>query len=140
MVISFSFIDQKDSLKEKRKIKSWIKQTIVQSGKRVGELSYVFSTDEYVLDINKRFLSHDYYTDIITFDYDEKDTVSGDIFISLDRVRENSQSLAVPYEEELHRVIIHGILHLLGLKDKTDIDTKKMRMEEDKCLKSLMSL
>ena len=140
MAISFSFIDQKDSLKEKKKIKSWIKQTIQQRGKRVTELSYVFSTDEYVLDINKRFLSHDYYTDIITFDYDEKDTVSGDIFISLDRVRENSKSLAVPYEEELHRVIIHGVLHLLGLKDKTASDAKKMRVEENKCLKYLMSL
>lgn len=140
MAISFLFKDTIDTLKEKRKIKSWIKQTVEKRGKRLGDISYLFSTDEYVLGINKQFLSHDYYTDIITFDYDEKDIVSGDIFISIDRIKDNSQLFGTPYEEELHRVIIHGVLHLLGEKDKSEQESKKMREQEDKCLKNLTLL
>jgi probable rRNA maturation factor len=140
MAISFLFKDTRDTLKEKRKIKSWIKQTVEKRGKRLGDISYIFSTDDYVLSINKQFLSHDYYTDIITFDYDEKDIVSGDIFISIDRIKDNSQKFATSFEEELHRVIIHGVLHLLGEKDKSEQESKKMREQEDKCLKNLTLL
>ena len=101
---------------------------------QTGHLSFVFCTDEYLLEVNKKFLNHDYYTDIITFDYNESDTVSGDLIISIDRVKENALIHQCTFHLELYRVIIHGVLHLLGFSDKTEIQKKKMRELEDLCL------
>lgn len=144
MAISFSFIDTKTIPLKKKEIKSWIKNVIEQRGGKLGDISYIFCNDEYILNVNKEYLNHDYYTDIITFDYTEEDMsseklrVSGDLFISLDTVKSNSEELGLDFNQELHRVIIHGVLHLLGLKDKTDKEAKEMRKAEEECLKSMM--
>lgn len=144
MAISFSFIDTKIIPLKKKEIKSWIKNVIEQRGGKLGDISYIFCNDEYILNVNKEYLNHDYYTDIITFDYTEKDfssdkiKISGDLFISIDTVKSNSEELGLDFNQELHRVIIHGVLHLLGLKDKTDKEAKEMRKAEEECLKSMM--
>lgn len=138
MAISFNFVETKDVISQKNKIKSWIKEVVEQKGKKIGDISYIFCSDEYLLDINKKYLKHDYFTDIITFDYSDKEKVAGDLFISIEIVRENSLTLNQDFENELHRVIIHGVLHLLGLKDKTEKQAKEMRKAEEECLRSLM--
>ena len=97
-------------------------------------MGYIFCSDEKILEVNRQYLQHDYYTDIITFDYSEGDRISGDIFISIDTVRSNAEKYGTNFDDELHRVIIHGILHLCGLKDKSEADSKKMRKAEDKAL------
>ncbi|MBO4606827.1 MAG: rRNA maturation RNase YbeY, partial [Prevotella sp.] len=102
----------------RRDISRWIKDVAEQYGKKIGEVGYLFVDDPKILEINNQYLGHDYFTDIITFDYDEGDTINGDIVISLDTVRSNSEQQHTTYDEELHRVIIHGILHLCGLNDK----------------------
>jgi rRNA maturation RNase YbeY len=138
MAISFNFIETKDVVSQKNKVKSWIKSVAEKRGFKVGEISYIFCSDDYLLDINKTYLKHDFYTDIITFDYTDAKKISGDLYISIDRVRDNAQELNLGFEQELHRVIIHGVLHLLGLKDKTEEEAKEMRKAEEECLKSLM--
>lgn len=138
MAVSFNFVDTKDILSQKNKIKSWIKSVVEQRGWKTGEISYIFCSDEYLLNVNQTYLKHDYFTDIITFDYTDATKVSGDLFISIDRVRDNAQELNLSFEQELHRVIIHGVLHLLGLKDKTEEEAKEMRKAEEECLKSMM--
>ena len=138
MPISFNFVEIKDTLSKKNKIKSWIRSVIEEKGVKLGDISYIFCDDEYLLEVNKTYLNHDYFTDIISFDYSDKDKVAGDLFISIDRVRDNAQSLNQEFEKELYRVIIHGVLHLLGLKDKTEAQEKEMRKAEEECLKSLM--
>lgn len=116
-------------------IQTWITEVATSAGFTVGELNYIFCSDEYLLEINRTHLQHDYYTDIITFDNsDEPNTLEGDIFISLDRVKDNARSLNVNYQEEFRRVIIHGVLHLLGQADKTEAEAKEMRRKEDACL------
>lgn len=122
------------NLKNKRFIKSWIKDIIQQNKKELGDINYIFCSDEKILEINKEFLKHDYYTDIISFDYCEENKINGDIFISIDTVKSNSIKYKTEFTEELHRVIIHGVLHFLGFKDKTKIDTEKMREAENKAL------
>ena len=107
---------------------------ILRKGKRVGNISYLFCDDEYLLGVNQQFLNHDTYTDIITFDYVVADLISGDIMISVDRVGENAVKFGVPFETELHRVIIHGVLHLLGQGDKSDIEAAEMRSQEENAL------
>ena len=97
---------------------AWVKRVAASYGRKVGDVAYVFCDDEEILRVNRQYLQHDYYTDIITFDYDEGDVISGDLFISLDTVRTNAEQLGLPYEQELNRVIIHGILHLCGINDK----------------------
>lgn len=134
MAITFSVEEIKFVLKEKQRIRHWITAVIKQQQKRVGDIGYLFCGDEYLLNVNKEYLNHDTYTDIITFDYVEGDLVSGDIMISVDRVGENAQSFGVSFEQELHRVIIHGILHLLGQADKSEEDSKEMRRKEDEAL------
>jgi rRNA maturation RNase YbeY len=124
----------------RRKISAWIKSIAAQNGKRVGEIAYIFCTDERILEINRQYLNHDYYTDIITFDYSENKTVSGDIFISMDTVRSNAEKFNAGLENELYRVIIHGILHLCGYKDKSASEEKIMRNREDEALKEFLSL
>lgn len=136
MTIQFSF-QTNYPLKSRTKIKQWIKQVIEAKGKKMGNITYIFCDDEYLLEVNKQYLQHDYYTDVITFDYVENDLISGDIFISTDRVRENALAFGSSETEELHRVIIHGALHLLGLKDKSEKEASQMRQAENEALKLL---
>ena len=113
---------------------AWIKAVAQTYGKKVGEVGYMFVNDEKILEINNEYLGHDYYTDVITFDYDEGDVVNGDIVISLDTVRTNAELFDKAYEDELYRVIIHGILHLCGLNDKGPGEREIMEKAENKAL------
>jgi rRNA maturation RNase YbeY len=119
---------------KRRAISCWVKHIIAFYEKRTGDINYIFCSDDEILRINKQYLNHDYYTDIITFDYTENDIISGDLFISLDTVKSNAEELGTDYQEELHRVMIHGILHLCGFKDKTTEEGKLMRKREDEAL------
>ena len=119
---------------KKRDTSAWIKKVAQSYGKNCGDIAYIFCDDEKILEVNKEYLQHDYYTDIITFDYTEGDTISGDLFISLDTVRSNSEQLGVDYSQELHRVIIHGILHLCGINDKGEGEREIMEAAENKAL------
>ena len=119
---------------KKRDTSAWIKAVAASYGRKVGEIGYLFVDDEKILEVNREYLGHDYYTDVITFDYDEDDTVIGDIVISLDTVRSNAQLFGKTYEEELYRVIIHGILHLCGINDKGPGEREIMEAAENKAL------
>ncbi|KAA6334306.1 Endoribonuclease YbeY [termite gut metagenome] len=119
---------------QKRNTTSWIKSVAEAYGKKIGEIAYVFCTDEKILEINRQYLQHDYYTDIITFDYTERNKIAGDVFISLDTVRTNSEQYNTLYEEELHRTIIHGILHLCGINDKEQGEREIMETAENRAL------
>ncbi|MBR1850633.1 MAG: rRNA maturation RNase YbeY [Bacteroidales bacterium] len=134
MAIYFSSEDINFSLKHKLKVKKWISEVIRKAGCRVGDISYLFCSDAHLLGINQTYLDHDTYTDIITFDYVEDGLISGDILISVERVEENAQAFATTFDRELHRVIIHGVLHLLGQGDKTEADAARMRAREDEAL------
>ena len=125
---------------KKRENTAWVKAVAASYGKRVGEIAYIFVDDEKILEANRQYLGHDYYTDIITFDYCEGDVISGDLFISLDTVRTNAEQVGATYEEELHRVIIHGILHLCGINDKGPGEREIMEAAEDKALALRSSL
>lgn len=118
----------------KRENTAWIKAVAASYGKKVGEIAYIFVNDEKILEVNRQYLQHDYYTDIITFDYSEGDVISGDLFISLDTVRTNAEQVGATYEQELHRVIIHGILHLCGINDKGPGEREIMEAAENKAL------
>jgi probable rRNA maturation factor len=124
-------------LKNEKQISNWISKVITKYGFTEGEINYIFCNDEYLLKLNVEFLNHDTLTDIISFDYTLGSQISGDIFISIERVQENAVELGQTLENELHRVIIHGILHYLGYKDKTSAQKQLMRAEEDKCLELL---
>ena len=117
---------------------NWISKVCVDENYNLGDISLIFCSDEYLLDMNRTHLDHDYYTDIITFDYTDNQIVSGDLFISIDRVRDNASDFNVSFHHELHRVIIHGVLHLCGYKDKSDDEEKLMRTKENNAL-SLIS-
>jgi len=133
--ITFFEEDIQYKLKDKTKVRQWIKDTVAAEGYQLDELTYIFCSDAYLLQINQQYLDHDTFTDIITFDNStEKKTVTGDIFISIDRIRENAAKFNQTVANELHRVIIHGVLHLLGYKDKSAADSKKMTQMEDKYL------
>ena len=121
----------------KRGTSAWIKAVAATYGRKVGEIGYMFVDDEKILEVNREYLGHDYYTDVITFDYDEDDTVSGDIVISLDTVRTNAEQFGKSYDDELHRVIIHGILHLCGINDKGPAEREIMEAAENKALKMI---
>ena len=125
---------------KKRENTAWVKAVAASYGKRVGEIAYIFVDDEKILEVNRQYLGHDYYTDIITFDYCEGEVISGDLFISLDTVRTNAEQVGATYEEELHRVIIHGILHLCGINDKGPGEREIMEAAEDKALALRSSL
>lgn len=116
------------------RVKSWIKEVTESHGKKVGELSYCFCNDEYILETNRKFLEHDYYTDIITFDYSGRVRINGDMVISLDTVASNAEELGVEYKSELLRVIIHGVLHLCGINDKGPGEREIMEANENKAL------
>lgn len=111
--------------------KQWLEDLILSEGKKLGEINYIFCDDEYLLKINQDYLQHDYYTDIITFDYVKGKTISAEIFVSLQRISDNASTLSREYEDELRRVLAHGILHLIGYKDKTEEEEKEMRRMED---------
>ena len=115
-------------------MKSWLKQIIESRNKSVGEISIVMCSDELLLETNRKYLNHDYYTDIITFDYTEEDQISGDLMISYERVKENAKKENVSVQEELRRVMAHGVLHLLGFKDKSEREAAEMRSQEDAAL------
>jgi rRNA maturation RNase YbeY len=140
MSVFFSNADIDFSFDKKETIKKWIAEIISRHGKKLGKISYLFCSDEMIYDYNVRFLNHDSYTDIITFDFVEGNLVSGDIIISVDRVGENANSFSASFESELHRVIIHGVLHLLGFKDKSPDDAAMMRQKENESLQILDSL
>ncbi len=131
MNINFYNEDIEDLHLDENELKNWINKTIVEEGKTSGDLSFIFCSDEYLLTINKQYLEHDYYTDIITFDYVEDDIISGDIFISIERVSENAEKYKVTFKNELSRIIIHGVLHLLGYKDKEPSEKEIMTAKED---------
>lgn len=119
---------------KKRAITAWIKAVAATYGRKVGEIGYLFVDDEKILQVNREYLGHDYYTDIITFDYDEADVINGDLIISLDTVRSNAELFGKSYQEELFRVIIHGILHLCGINDKGPGEREIMEAAENKAL------
>lgn len=121
----------------KRDTSAWIKAVAATYGRKVGDVGYMFVNDEKILEVNREYLGHDYYTDVITFDYDEDDIVSGDIVISLDTVRSNAELFGKEYDDELHRVIIHGILHLCGINDKGPGEREIMEAAENKALAML---
>lgn len=122
------------NFRRRRLNNAWFKTVCEKEGKRLGDVNVIFCSDEYLLGVNLKYLGHDYYTDIITFDYCESDTVSGDLFISIDSVRDNSEHYGVTFENELDRVMIHGILHLLGYDDHSDGEIAEMRGKEDESL------
>ena len=122
---------------KRRDVSAWIKKVAASHGKKVGDIAYICCNDERILEVNREYLQHDYYTDIITFDYTEEDVISGDLFISLDTVLSNSEQLGVQYEHELYRVIIHGILHLCGINDKGEGEREIMEREENTALAML---
>lgn len=134
MAVFFHEEKIRSNLKERRKVKTWIKNAISREGKAEGQISVIFTTDKYLLEVNKKYLSRDYYTDIITFNYSDKNKVSGDLYISSERVMDNAREFNVSYDEELLRVIIHGILHLLGYGDKSGSEIEIMRKKEDQYL------
>ena len=119
------------------KVEQWIKRTAAQYGYSVGELNYIFCDDEKILSVNREFLQHDYYTDVITFDYTTHTRVNGDIYISLDTVATNAEQVGVSFLHELHRIIIHGLLHLTGQADKTPETKAQMTAKEEDALRQL---
>ena len=119
---------------KKREVTKWIRAVAATYGRKVGEVGYLFCDDEKILEVNREYLQHDYYTDIITFDYDEENVINGDLVISLDTIRTNAELFNKTYDEELYRVIIHGILHLCGINDKGPGEREIMEAAENKAL------
>jgi rRNA maturation RNase YbeY len=131
---SFSFKGKKWTAK------MHVKSLLEMEGKEIGNISFIFCTDEALLDINRKYLGHDYYTDVITFDYTGDNAVSGDIFVSIERVEENAAEFGVAFNHELSRVMYHGVLHLCGYKDGSEIEKQGMREKEDFYLKTLSTI
>ena len=136
MPVHFFYEDTSFKLTQARKTSTWIEQVIIQEEYLLKELNYIFCSDIFLYEINKTYLGHHTYTDIITFDYSEKNDyeIEGEIYISVDRVKENAVTYQKPFNQELLRVIIHGVLHLLGYRDKTGEEQKEMRKKEEACL------
>jgi rRNA maturation RNase YbeY len=134
MPINYQSQDIKFVLKEKRKVSKWINDVVKLHQKKLGYLSYIFCSNHYILELNRQYLNHNYFTDIITFDYCYDNKVEGDIFISIDTVLDNSHRFKTNFSDELLRVIIHGVLHLVGFSDKTANQQKQMRVLEDEAL------
>lgn len=141
MELEFCNQDCDLKLQNRQVLEKWIEATIVEEGKEADAITVIFCTDDYLLEINRKYLSHDYYTDIITFDYSEdlpvEGVVAGDLFISIDTVARNAFEYRVRFKQELHRVIIHGVLHLVGYKDKSAAESVQMRAKEDYYLAKL---
>ena len=134
-MITYNIINVEKPDISETEVSVWVRRVAADYGKVVGDINYIFVDDETMLDINRRFIGHDYYTDHIGFDYSQGNALSGDIYISLDTVRTNAEQFGVTEEEELHRIIIHGLLHLCGLRDKTPEERELMQQAEDKALK-----
>ena len=132
MILFFS--ETKFKLPQKRPIKSWLNAIIKQEGQKTGEINMVFYNDEQLLTLNKEYLNHDTFTDIITFDYSEESFLHGDICISIERVKENAHTFNCTFEEELRRVMVHGVLHLCGYKDKKSTDKHVIKQKEEQAL------
>ena len=130
-MVRYFFEDVKFEYKDRRFNNSWLKLVAESEIKRLGDVNIIFCSDPYILSINLQYLGHDYFTDIITFDYCEGNRISGDLFISVDSVRENAVFYGTEFDNELHRVIVHGILHLIGYDDHTEEDIKTMRSKEN---------
>jgi metalloprotein, YbeY/UPF0054 family len=137
MAVSYYEDGVKTPAIKKRIISNWIKEVAATYGKKIGEIGYIFCSDEKILEVNRQYLQHDYYTDIISFDYTEGDRISGDLFISLDTVRTNAEKFKTTYTEELYRTIIHGVLHLCGINDKEPGEREIMEANENKALSLL---
>lgn len=135
MAISYFSEDVKMPTIKRRETTDWIRRVASGYGKKCGDIAYIFCSDEKILEVNKTYLQHDYYTDVITFDYTEGDKISGDIFISIDTVRSNAEQFGTDYDEELHRIIIHGVLHLCGINDKGPGEREIMTCHENEALK-----
>jgi rRNA maturation RNase YbeY len=125
------FFEEVEPIDIDNRTTDWLTQLIIQEGKKPGKINYIFKSDEGLLKVNQDFLKHDYYTDVITFDYVKGKTISGDIFVSLPRISDNAKSHQKDFNSELHRVLAHGLLHLCGYKDKTSEDQTEMRNKED---------
>ena len=138
-MILFEFIDVEVPELSSELFSFWLDNAVSEEGKTTGEITVIFCSDEHLLDMNRQYLDHDYYTDIITFDYTEGGVVSGDLFISVDRVYENAQGLDFDRAIELRRVCVHGVLHLCGYGDKSDLEAKLMRDKEDYYLDKYVS-
>jgi len=134
LAIRFFFDGVSSRLNSKREISKWLRKVAAAEGKKTGNLSYIFVSDEIIRDLNKKYLQHDDYTDIITFDNSTGDTISGEMYISIDTVHVNAKDYQVNFHEELFRVMVHGTLHLCGYRDKTSEEQQKMRIAEDKYL------
>ena len=133
-MISFNY-ETDFLLDNETQFSDWISRVILSENKKEGDINYIFCDDEYILEINKQYLDHDYYTDIISFDYSVGNELNGDIFVSIVRVKENATDFNATFDEELKRVIIHGILHYCGYKDKSEEDEALMRSKEDEKIK-----
>lgn len=131
IMVSYFFEDTNFKFNRRRLTSQWLKFTAESEIKRIGQVNIIFCSDNYILDINQKYLQHDYFTDIITFDYCEGKTLSGDLFISVDTVRENAIFYGTEFDNELNRVIVHGLLHLIGYDDHSEEDQKTMRSKED---------
>jgi len=125
------FFEDIDKIEIEANLSNRLENIILSEGKKPGEINYIFCDDEYLLKVNREYLKHDYYTDVITFDYVKGKTISGDIFVSLPRIFDNAQTLSKDFESEFFRVLAHGLLHLCGYKDKTDEEIAEMRSKED---------
>ena len=132
--------DIKFVFKQKLLNNRWLKTVAGSEMRRIGDINIIFCSDNYILDVNIKYLGHDYFTDIITFDYCEKDVLSGDLFVSIDSVRENAGFYGTSFEDELNRVIVHGVLHLIGYDDHTEEEVKQMRAKENYYLEMRKSL
>lgn len=125
------FFEDIDKIEIEANLSNRLEDIILSEGKKTGEINYIFCDDEYLLQVNRQYLKHDYYTDVITFDYVKGKTISGDIFVSLPRIFDNAETLSKDFESEFFRVLAHGVLHLCGYKDKTDEEIAEMRSKED---------
>jgi len=134
MAIFFHTFDVDPHLKHKNALKRWISDCVLAEKRSIGTINIIFCSDDHLLDMNRQHLAHDYYTDIITFDFSVNERISGDLYISFDRVKDNALKTATPLNFEIYRVIIHGVMHLCGYKDKTKSDALKMRQKEDSTL------
>lgn len=134
MSIYFHAEDTNYKLKSKRLYKKWIADIVTEYGYSIGDFNFIFASNEYILEMNKKYLNHHYNTDVITFNYNNGVVLSGDIFISVDQVKINSKKLEVLFIEELNRVIIHGVLHLIGFDDQTEDEQQMMRKKENLAL------
>lgn len=138
-MVEVHYEDVDDHGLEVEKISNWLNEVASKESFELGSINLIFCSDNYLLEVNRKHLNHDYYTDIITFDYTEDDVLTGDLFISMDRVKDNAESQSEMFHVELLRVIVHGVLHLMGYKDKSSADQEEMRSKEDWALGLIVS-